>query len=345
MASLRHAMPIVEHERGRRRHRRTIPGSPWRNSPFGTGSSSGRTSLSDQRGARWSVYRRRTMRIRSGITRPFDRSLASNRFVLLASPVSGAVAGLVTLAMGDGWRAAIPHGFSAGGATFLAWAIVRELHPDRPGLSVVAAMLAPLGLVLGTPDLLASTVALLVARVVAGTTGRRLRWPDVVIVVGFAVPVAVRSSGAGVLTASAIALFGILLLQDHRRRELLIAAVIVTGLAGYSSWDLKVGFDVGTLAPAAVGMVALLGRGVSPLPPTAAAERSHHIECAPPAATPSLPHWPPPSAAIRRRWHRYGSLLAQPRQGPLDRKGDFARGVVGAASSIVNREERWTIDD
>ena len=88
------------------------------------------------------------------------------------------------------------------------------------------------------------------------------------------------SSGAGVLTASAIALFGILLLQDHRRRELLIAAVIVTGLAGYSSWDLKVGFDVGTLAPAAVGMVALLGRGVSPLPPTAAAERSHHIECA-----------------------------------------------------------------
>lgn len=199
------------------------------------------------------------MRIRSGITRPFDRSLASNRFVLLASPGSGAVAGLVTLAMGDGWRAAIPHGFSAGGATFLAWAIVRELHPDRPGLSVVVAMLAPLGLVLGTPDLLASTVALLVARVVAGTTGRRLRWPDVVIVVGFAVPVAVRSSGAGVLTASAIALFGILLLQDHRRRELLIAAVIVTGLAGYSSWDLKVGFDVGTLAPAAVGMVALLG--------------------------------------------------------------------------------------
>lgn len=199
------------------------------------------------------------MRVRSEITRPFDLSLASNRFVLIATPLSGVAAGLVTLAVGDGWALAVRHGFSAGGATFLAWALVRELHPDRLGVAVVAAALAPFGLFLGTPDLLATTVVLLAARLVAGTTGRGLRWADLVIVTAFATSVAMRSTGAGVLTTTAIALFGVLLVQDRHRLDMAIATLIVAGLAVYAWWDIAVAFDRWTIVPAVLGAFALLG--------------------------------------------------------------------------------------
>lgn len=199
------------------------------------------------------------MRVRSEITRPFDFSLSSNRFILIAIPVSGVVAGLVTLALGDGWALAVRHGFSAGGATFLAWALVREFHPDGLGVAVVAAVLAPFGLFFGTPDLLATTVVLLAARLLAGTTGRSLRWADVVIVTAFAAFVAMRTTGAGVLTITAIALFGVLVVQDRHHLEIATAALIVVGLAVYAWWDAEIAFDRWTIAPAVVSAFAMLG--------------------------------------------------------------------------------------
>ena len=194
-------------------------------------------------GARWSVYRRRTMRIRSGITRPFDRSLASNRFVLLASPGSGVVAGLVTLAMGDGWRVAIPHGFSAGGATFLGWALVRELHPDRLGWPVVAAMLAP------PSDSFWVPLTYSPQRSHCLSHGWSPEPPGAAALAGCRHRGRVRSTGGGALLRGRRT-HGIgdravwhPAAPGSPSRELLIAAVIVTGLAGYAWWDLKVAFD------------------------------------------------------------------------------------------------------
>ena len=207
------------------------------------------------------VYRRRSMAFRSGITRGFDLSLPSNRFVLLGTPAAGVVAGVVTLLAGDGPATAVRHGFSAGGATFIAWAVVRELHPDRPVLAALAAVVAPLGLVAGDPDLLAAAVVLLGARVVAGTTGRAMRWVDVAIVGAVAFPVAMRPTGSGVLTSTAIALLAVLPVQDRRRLQLATGAVLVAGLAALGWWGFEAGFDPDpwSIAAAALGASSLMG--------------------------------------------------------------------------------------
>jgi hypothetical protein len=72
-------------------------------------------------------------------------------------------------------------GISGGGATFLAWAIARELHPDRPWVATVAALAAPLGLLLARPDLWNCALVLLFSRAIAGTTGRGMRPADVIL--------------------------------------------------------------------------------------------------------------------------------------------------------------------
>jgi hypothetical protein len=201
------------------------------------------------------------MGLRSGITRPFDLAYPSNRFVLLATPGIGVVAGVVTLIAGEGWAAAFHNGFAAGGAAFLAWALTRELHPDRTGSAAVAALLAPAGIVLADPDLLAAAVVLLGCRVVAGTTGRVLRWFDVGLVAAVAAPVAFRASGPGVLTCTAAALGIVLIRQDRRRLELGSAVVVLVGLAVWSWWQFTLAFDPDpwSAVAAGAGLVALAG--------------------------------------------------------------------------------------
>lgn len=201
------------------------------------------------------------MSLKSGITRGLDVSYPSNRFVLAATPGVGIVAGLATLIAGDGWGAAVANGFSAGGITFLAWTVARELHPDRAWLATVAALVGPFVLLLGEPDLLAAAVVMLTARIVAATTGRPLYWVDVAVVAAVAVPVAVRATGPGVLSVSAVALFAIVPLQDRRRLELVAAAVLLAGLAAYSWTRVDFGFDPAPWAfvAAGLGAIGLLG--------------------------------------------------------------------------------------
>ena len=203
------------------------------------------------------------MALRSGITRGFDLSYPSNRFVLVATPALGIVAGLITLIAGDGWPAGLRNGFAAGGATFLAWALGRELHPDHPGVAALAALVAPLGVMRVGPDLLAAAVVLLGARVVAGTTGRVLRWFDVALFVVVATPVALRASGPGVLTTTALALAIVLARQDRRRLETAVTVAVLAGLATLAWTRFEPGFeaDPWLIAPAVLGLVAVVGPG------------------------------------------------------------------------------------
>jgi hypothetical protein len=200
---------------------------------------------------------------RSGITRGFDLAYPSNRFILAATPVLGALAGLATLIVGDGWGAAFGNGFAAGGAAFVAWALARELHPDRSGVAAVAAVVAPWGLLYIGPDLLASAVVLLAGRVLAGTTGRGLRWFDVAVFAAVSFPVAFRSSGPGVLTPAALAIGFVTILQDRRRMETAVTAAMLAGLAVLSwlRFDAALEFDPWFVAPALLGLVALAGPG------------------------------------------------------------------------------------
>jgi len=183
------------------------------------------------------------MALRSGITRRFDLTYPSNRFILAATPVAGMVAGVVTLLIGDGWGAAVRNGFGAGGLSFLSWALTRELHPDRVMLATVAAIVAPFALLVAQPDLLASATVMLVARVLAGTTGRPIHWFDVGLIAVVAAPVAWRPTGAGVLTASAIAVAAVIPLQDRRRSRLAVASGVLAVLAGYAWWRVEFALD------------------------------------------------------------------------------------------------------
>lgn len=201
------------------------------------------------------------MAIRSGITRGFDLSNLSNRFILAATPGVGIVAGLVTLFIGDGWGSAVRNGFGAGGLAFLSWTIARELHPDGVALATVASLAAPFALLAGQPDLLAAAMVMLAARVVAGTTGRAIHWIDLAVVLAVAAPVAWRSTGPWVLTASALALAGVIPLQDRRRPQLAVGAGALVGLAGFAWWrvDFALEVEAWMLVIAALAAISLLG--------------------------------------------------------------------------------------
>jgi len=201
------------------------------------------------------------MAFRSGITRGFDLSYPSNRFILAVTPAAGIVSGVVTLLAGDGWGTAVRNGFGAGGLAFVSWALTRELHPDRVALATVAAIVAPFAMLVGEPDLLASATVMLVARVLAGTTGRWIHWFDVALIVAIAAPVAWRPTGPGVLSASAIALAGVIPLQDRRRSRLAVASGTLAVLAGYAWWSIDFAVDGETwmVAVAVLAVLAAVG--------------------------------------------------------------------------------------
>ena len=173
----------------------------------------------------------------------------------------GVVAGVATLAVGDGWEEAFRNGVGAGGAAFLAWAITRELHPDHRGVAIVAGLIAPLGLLRADPDLLAAAVVLLVARTVAGTTGRALRWFDLGLVAVVSLPVAWRTTGAGVLTASAVALVATIPVQSRHRAEFLLVTALLVGASIGAMIGSEFGFEIDPwfIAPALLGAIGLLG--------------------------------------------------------------------------------------
>jgi hypothetical protein len=200
--------------------------------------------------------------VRSGNTRALDLGLASNRFVLLATPLAGGVAGLITLTIGDGLDEAVRNGISAGGAVFICWALARELDPDNPWVAVVAAIVAPLGLLITPSDLLAGGLLIVVARVAAFTTGRAPYWIDVLVIAALSIPLVFRHVGPGALLISAMALGVVSTLQDRRRVAILTGAA-VTGALGVwamvrSDWAVEVTHPI-LVTGIALGLVALLG--------------------------------------------------------------------------------------
>jgi hypothetical protein len=204
------------------------------------------------------------MRANPALGRPFDFSLPSNRFILIATPIIGAFAGLLALIRAETLADAFGWGFATGGAAFLAWAIGRELHPDRIWVATVAAFVAPWGVLLAEPDLLGSAVVLLVARAVVGTTGRSMRGADVVLFAAVGVPVAFRASGPGLLLLGALGLFASgMWTQRNRSLHLLTAAIyLAAGVAALFGAEMRsfetadsIVLGLGVFA----GLISLLG--------------------------------------------------------------------------------------
>jgi len=108
----------------------------------------------------------------SGLARPLELDYPTNRWI-------GALA-LAVLAFGWLFRGLVSGAWLASGAwaglaalaVFLAWALCRELDPDRERVAFLAAALALIGLaVTGLPDIAGLFALLLAVRVLNRTTG------------------------------------------------------------------------------------------------------------------------------------------------------------------------------
>lgn len=172
----------------------------------------------------------------SALVRPFDSGVASNRFILLVTPLTGVVAGVVSMAAGEGLGEAWRRGISGGGAAFLSWAIGRELDPDRPSTACVAASLGPWLILIGSPDLLGSALILLTARMVAGTTGRWVTRVDVVVMVIATAGVAARPTGAGFAAVTVLGVAVAAVYEPRARSRMLIGAAAIAGAATGAAW-------------------------------------------------------------------------------------------------------------
>lgn len=165
-----------------------------------------------------------------------DFRLLSNRLSVGLPLVAGSVAGLGALLLGRGFGEAVASGVEAGGASFLAWAVTRELDPDHPPAASVAAVLAPLATILGSPALAVVAVWLLAARTLAGTTGAAPYTADMLGIGGFAVWASTTAHGLplALLAISAVALST--LLEARGRRTVLIGVVAAAGASFTATW-------------------------------------------------------------------------------------------------------------
>ncbi|MDX1690344.1 MAG: hypothetical protein R3290_04905 [Acidimicrobiia bacterium] len=186
----------------------------------------------------------------TGIGRPIDPRVPSNLFVIAAT-LAGGAAGFFP-ALGDGFGDAVWAGVLTGGAGFVAWAVGRELDPDRPATAGVAAVVAIALAFVGDPGLALSGAAILATRILVRTTGVFPTVVDLVVVAGFAAYVATRSAGLPVAVVT-----GLALLADGRlpgpstnrvtvAGDLIVVAAIVAALiagtavpdpAGVAGWE------------------------------------------------------------------------------------------------------------
>lgn len=198
----------------------------------------------------------------SGIGRILDPATPSNRFILILSPLAGALAGAASLVSGETFGEAIGRGIGAGGAAFLAWAIGRELDPDHPLSAGVAAVLAPPIGVLGPPELVGAALILIAARIVAGTTGRLPTPVDLGVVGAGAAVVAARATGPGLVGVAALALVMAAAFEPPARVRILLGALALVAIgAGIAVWADRA--PVGPELPATGDLVILVAGAVA----------------------------------------------------------------------------------
>ncbi len=111
----------------------------------------------------------------SGLGRSIEPKLRSHRVAFTGALTSGVLyAGIAAIddrPISDALIAAL--------VVFIAWAIGRELDPDRPNTGAWGMPFAFAALVYDMPSALAAAIALMGLRVVAGTIGARVTWLDV----------------------------------------------------------------------------------------------------------------------------------------------------------------------
>ncbi|UHD17932.1 hypothetical protein [Thiocapsa bogorovii] len=172
----------------------------------------------------------------SGIARPIEPGYPTNRWIAVLTLLVLIAGGVWRLLDGDGWLTASGWSASAAVSFFLAWALARELDPDRELAAFVAAgftlpALAAAGLGwLPLPDLAALFLVLLAMRVMNRSTGVAATVPDTVGLLGLGLWLGYESSPIYLAVAVAALLIDALLGPADRRRVIL--AVLAATIGG-----------------------------------------------------------------------------------------------------------------
>lgn len=200
--------------------------------------------------------------------RPLDPASSWNRSVLLLSVAAGAVGAYLTLFDDRDLLLAV----EAGSTTFLAWALCRELDPDRQTTALALAVFGGAWALLGMDTAVLPFAALLVvARITVETTGRRPLPSDFGAVALFATLISITPLGWIMGFGLAVAIYVDQRMAEEPTRAALLAALaaavgssVVTTLGGAFPQTLP------TLRPfltASLGLLAVLAVLREPVDP------------------------------------------------------------------------------
>lgn len=191
----------------------------------------------------------------TGLGRHIDLGYRSNRIAVFGTALAATVvAALRWFVTGE---IDVLAAMSVAVGIFLAWAITRELDPDRPGSATFALAAAALLALFGTPAAAVVGIALIALRIRVGSVGAPLRPGDLVVLVvgaGYA-----GSTVAGWPVAVALTLA---VAAHHSRQQRWLPPALATatiGVALIATPSLQIGMpSAPSLAVAAIAGVALV---------------------------------------------------------------------------------------
>ena len=190
----------------------------------------------------------------SSIARPLEPQYPSNLAVLILLPLIALGTGAAAYFLRDaGLAGAASAGRGGLLVAFLAWALGREVDPDRNEAAFIAMALSVAAIALGwTPALWVLALALMATRIVVRTVGQAAKLTDLALVTGLA-GMAVFADGywaMGILAGFAMAVD---LLYDRKRTLNLVFAAFATGLSMFAV--VQRGGDWGALTLQPLGAV------------------------------------------------------------------------------------------
>jgi hypothetical protein len=165
----------------------------------------------------------------SALGRPLDPRYLSNVVAAIGALATG-IAFFLIAAVTDEPVAASPVG--AAGAVFLAWAIAREIDPDRNQSAYLAMPIAFIASLFLAPSLLLGFGILVGTRLVSGTVGLRLKRFDLIALVGIG---ALMGLGWASL-AGVVAIAAGTLVADGFSRRAGVTALLTTIVAVVTLW-------------------------------------------------------------------------------------------------------------
>lgn len=156
----------------------------------------------------------------TGLGRPLDLTMTSNRVAVVGSSIAGALGVLFSwLSVGE---LGLLSAASVAIGVFLAWALVREIDPDNGSAPYLAMVIAGILGLISAPAALVVAVLLLTTRVLTGTVGTSLRPFDLVVLVALA-----GYAGTQPVAWPIVGLLAYAILRSRNVRARITAAAVV----------------------------------------------------------------------------------------------------------------------